>query len=62
MNKLMNKVTITNSVDLGNGKELVSYFNSKESMGDDFLSGNLNISTQISAAIAAYARIHLYYF
>ena len=49
------KYDISNVLDLQNGKELISYFNNinKES------NNKLNISIPISAAITAYARIHM---
>jgi DNA polymerase type B, organellar and viral len=51
--------TVTNVVDLQNGKELISYFNKKDIKAIDDGSKSKNISIVIAAAVTAYARIKM---
>jgi len=53
--------TITNVVDLQNGKELISYFNKNaiKALQSDEGTSNKNISIAIASAVTAYARIKM---
>lgn len=53
LHKYYAKFTIANSIDLKNGKELISYWNK------DKISSDKNISVPISLAVTAYGRIHM---
>ena len=56
--KLYTKKNITNIIDLRNGKELISFFNKSTELDEDN-SDIKNISVVESAAVTAYARIHM---
>lgn len=57
LNKYYNNKTITNVIDLKNGKELISFFDEVE--WSEKIKNNLNISIPISASTSAYSRIHM---
>lgn len=50
--ELYQKHTVTNVINLGNGKELISYFTDRQSK-------YINISVAVAAAITSYGRIHM---
>lgn len=56
--KVHNQKIITNVIDLHNGKELISFFDDKD-WNEETKKKTLNISIAISAAVTAYARIHM---
>ena len=56
--KLNDQKVITNVIDLNNGKELVSFFDSYD-WNEETEKKNLNISVVISSAVTSYARIHM---
>lgn len=58
--KYYDKFTVTNVLNLDNGKELISYLDSN-SNNDDNIS-TMNISIPIAAAVTAFSRIYMYPF
>jgi hypothetical protein len=56
--KVQNQRVVTNIIDLRNGKELISFFDDNE-WNEEGEKKSLNISVSISAAVTAYARIHM---
>jgi hypothetical protein len=56
------KWIVSNIIDLKNGKELISFFDLKDSLKDDNNKRKINISIPISSAITSYSRIFMSYF
>lgn len=54
----INKKVVTNVIDLQNGKELISFFDSHD-WNEEQNKKSLNISVSIAAAVTASARIHM---
>jgi DNA polymerase type B, organellar and viral len=53
------KYVLTNSIHLNNGKELISFFELNEFLGENYSSKYKNISVPIASAVTAYARIEM---
>lgn len=56
------KWIVSNIIDLKNGKELISFFDLKDSLKDDNNKRKINMSIPISSAITSYSRIFMSYF
>lgn len=51
------KYTVTYTIDLKNGKELISYF--EESFDNEYENKSFNISIPIATAVTTYSRVHM---
>lgn len=56
-----NKYVVTNVIDLGNNKELLSYFRPDNKFTENNKPSSKNTSIAVALAITAYARIHMAY-
>lgn len=55
-----NNYTITDTISLNCGKELISYLDTNKEMDDN--KGSMNISIPIASAVTAYARLYMFKF
>nr|YP_009690258.1 hypothetical protein PPIT_000142 [Porodaedalea pini]QEG57038.1 hypothetical protein PPIT_000142 [Porodaedalea pini] len=56
-----NKYVVTNVIDLGNNKELISYYKPISNKMENNKPSSKNISIPLALAITSYARIHMSY-
>ena len=59
---IFNNNTVTNVVNIDNGKDLISYLEGTSELEDNALSKDINVSVPIASAITSYSRIHMYQF